>query len=381
MPSKTSTPNLVNNPGERLTAIWRAPGRVNLIGDHTDYNDGFVLPFAIPQGTTVTAALTDDNMFGVTSARFVEPASRQPIDSLAPNADSWTAYVEGVVWLMRGEGVRLPGLSVAIDGDLPMGAGLSSSAALTCAALCALLELTDQSWSADRIADAARRVENEYVGSPVGIMDPIVIMQATPGHAVFLDCQSRHHEQVPLDLVGQSLSLLVFDTDTRHQTAGPAYAERVVECQQAARLLNVASLRHVRGVTELDRLPDPTLRARARHVVTENGRVLEVVRSLRSGDLARVGSLMTESHSSLRDDYEVSTPELDLVVSSALEAGALGARLTGAGMGGSAIVLAREPDADAVATSVQLAFRHEGLSTPTLLNVVPAQGTRRIDAH
>ena len=340
-----------------------------------------MLPFAIEQATTVSVTSTPGGILRVTSTQYPQQVSRHPIDSLAPNADSWTAYVEGVVWLLRGEGVRMPGLSVAIDGDLPMGAGLSSSAALTCATFCALLELTDQSWSADRIADAAQRVENEYVGSPVGIMDPMVVMHARPGHLVLLDCQSRQHEQIRLDLAGQRLSLLVFDAGTRHQTAGPVYAARVAECQQAARLLKVESLRDVDDATALDALQDSTLRARARHVVTENSRVREVVQSLRSDDLTRVGSLMTESHFSLRDDYQVSTPELDLVVSASLAAGALGARLTGAGMGGSVIVLAREQNVDAVAASVRLAFEQEGLPPPMSLNVVPAQGTRRMAAH
>ncbi len=357
--------------------VWRAPGRVNLIGDHTDYNGGFVLPFAIPQTTTASVAATDDGLLSVTSSQYSEVASR-PIDALAPNRAGWTTYVEGVVWLLRSEGLRIPGASVAVDGDLPIGAGLSSSAALTCATLCALLELTDQTWTADRIAEAARRVENEYVGSPVGIMDPAVIMHAQPLQAVFLDCQSRSVEQVPLDLADHDLSLLVFITAAPHQTAGPVYARRVTECRQAARLLNVESLRDVTDAAELEFVQDPILRARARHVVTENNRVLEAVQYLRSGDLASVGSLMTASHFSLRDDYEVSTPELDLVVSSALEAGAIGARMTGAGLGGSAIVLARREDANEIGTSVQLAFGQIGLPPPKHLDVVPVAGTRRI---
>jgi galactokinase len=339
-------------------STWRAPGRVTLIGDHTDYARGWVLPFAVPLATTVRVSTTS-----VATLRVVSNAQSEvhevALESLAPGRRGWARYVEGAAWLLAREAAhdtarreRAPaaGLLVEVGSDLPVGAGLASSTALVCATLAALLDVLDppvrRRWSATDIALAARRVENEYVGAPVGVMDPVVVMSAAAGHGLLLDTATMATEQLLLPLAepgsdtsADAVAALVVDTGRAHQTGGAGYAERVAQVHEAAHALGVASLRDVADPGAVERLADPTLRSRARHVVTENARVLAVAALLREGRVGDLGPLLTASHRSLRDDFAVSTPELDLVVEQSLAAGALGARLTGAGMGGCALAL------------------------------------------
>jgi galactokinase len=337
------------------------------------------LPIGVQLGITVDATLRTDGALVVQSAQVAEPPQRLTLSALAPNARGWTAYVEGAAWVLSRHGLRLPGADVFVDGDLPMAAGLSSSAALTCAALSTFLDLEGQAWAPERVAAAEREVENEYVGAPVGVMDPMVVMLAERGRALFLDTLSLATEQMPLGLAAAGLSLLVVDTGSAHRTAGPGYAERVNQCRDAASALGVASLREVPSSADVDAITDPVVRARARHVVSENDRVLQTVQLLREDRVADIGPLMTASHASLRDNFEVSTPALDLVVRTALAAGALGARLTGAGFGGSAVALVPSRGVVDVTATVIRELAASGVTHPHVLEIYPSRGAHRVD--
>ena len=352
---------------------------MTLIGDHTDYARGWVLPFAVPLFTTVRVSTTSVATLRVVSNAHSE-VHEVALESLTPGRSGWARYVEGAVWLLaretahdtaRVERAQAEGLLVEVGSDLPVGAGLASSTALVCATLAGLLDVLDppvrRRWSATDIALAARRVENEYVGAPVGVMDPIAVMSATAGHGLLLDTATMATEQLVLPLAdpghgtrSDAVAALVVDTGRPHQTGGAGYAERVAQVDEAARALGVASLRDVGDPAAVERLADPTLRSRARHVVTENARVLAVAALLREGRVGDLGPLLTASHRSLRDDFAVSTPELDLVVEQSLAAGALGARLTGAGMGGCALALVPADAALGVRSRVLRALGERG---------------------
>ncbi len=346
---------------------------MNLIGDHTDYSGGFVLPLAIDLATTVRLTSRSTGRFTAHSSLVPDESVDVPLGALDAVPHRWARYVAGAVRLLSDEGVTLGGVEVRVDSTLPVGAGLSSSAALVCATLGALLDAAGRRWDRQGIALAARRVENEYLGAPVGVMDPTVVMQARAGHALLLDARTLEREQIPVPLVPpgahEGCSLLVVDTGVSHSTGDHAYAERVTQCATAAELLGVASLRDVATVDALGALTDPVLRARARHVVSENERVLTVASLLRQGRVQDIGPLLTASHRSLRDDFAVSTDALDLVVSSALAAGALGARVTGAGFGGSAVVLVPAAKARQVADEVRKSLVSQGMSSPTVRSV------------
>jgi galactokinase len=357
---------------------WWAPGRVTLIGDHTDYTGGLVLPFAIPQGSTVDVEVDATGTVTVRSTRFPGKVHRRPLSGL-PEADSgWAAYVDGAVHLLRSSGVPIEGVTVTITSDLPVGAGLSSSAALTCATLAALSEATDQRLAPDEIATLAQRVENEYIRAPVGFMDPAVVMLASAGHALLVDCSARTVSSVPFDLAADDLVTLVVDTGERHATSGSTYAERVEQCRAVVTRLGISSLREVKDVTTVELIDDPVLRARARHVVTENERVRAVVALLRAGRAREIGPMLIASHESLRDDFGVSTRALDLVVDGALDAGALGARLTGAGMGGCAVLLSNRTTASGVTAEVQKALYDKGYRDSVVRAVQPSGAARRV---
>jgi galactokinase len=334
--------------GRPAETVWSAPGRANLIGEHTDYNDGFVLPFALEQRVFVAAARRDD---GQLVAR-----------SLQTTDESWLAYPFGVTWALRQLG-EVAGADLLVDGRVPLGAGLSSSAALECAVACALAELSGLDLSPVELALACRTAESEVAGVPCGAMDQLAALLCTPGHALFLDTRTLETRQLPLDVEADGLALLLLDTGVRHALAASAYAERRSQCERAARELGVAALRDV-PPTGLDgalrALAEPRLRRRVRHVVTENERVLNSVDLLAAGRTRELGGLLTESHGSLRDDFEVSWPEADDLVEAALAAGALGARMIGGGFGGCVLVLA---DAD--------------VHIPEAQRVVPAAAARR----
>jgi galactokinase len=352
--------------------VWAAPGRVNLIGEHTDYNDGYVLPFALPQRTYVAAALSGGPEWTVWSAQPDEAVSF-PGTGLAPGAVSgWAAYVAGVVWALQERGYDVPPARLAITSDVPLGAGLSSSAALECAVLTCLLDLAGLEVPVPERPALAQRAENEYVGVPCGIMDQTAAVLCRTGHALFLDCRTGGTEHVPFDA-----TLLVIDTRAPHQLVTGEYAVRRAACEQAARTLGIPALRDARE-SDLDRLTDPLIRRRARHVVTENQRVLDTVALLRAGSVTGIGPLLSASHASMRDDYEITVPEVDVAAASAEAAGAHGARMTGGGFGGCVIALVDAAAVEAVATEVATAFAARGFTAPTWFTATPHSGASRI---
>jgi galactokinase len=366
--------------GRDPDGVWAAPGRVNLIGEHTDYNDGFVLPAAIDRQVLAAAGRRGDGRLRLWSLQAGPPADLALAEVGPGRVEGWAAYPAGVAWALGQAGVELGGADVVVDGDVPAGSGLSSSAALECATATALADLGGAGLDRVALAGLARRAENEVVGVPSGVMDQMVSMLGRAGHALFLDTRSLATEQVPLPLEAAGLCLVVIDTRAGHRLVDGAYADRRAACEAAAAVLGVPALRdatpeQVEAAAEA--LGDPGLR-RARHVVTENARVLEAVAWLRSGDLDRLGPLLAASHASLRDDYEVSSPELDTAVEAAVDAGAVGARMTGAGFGGSAIALVRADLAGRVAERAAEAFAAAGFGPPEVTAVVPSDGARRL---
>jgi galactokinase len=369
--------------GERFggepEGVWRAPGRVNFIGEHTDYNEGFALPFAIRAGVCVAAAARDDGLLALASRQHGEAVVTASIGALAPgHVAGWAAYPAGVAWALRSAGHRVGGANLAIDADLAAGAGLSSSAALECAAGLALVSLYGLDVRRAELAALGRRAENDFVGVPTGLMDQLAVLLGQAGHALLLDCRTAAVTPVPLDADAAGLALLVIDTRAHHELTDGGYAARRVACEDAARALGVLSLRDVTSVGGLGALGDPVLLRRARHVVSENRRVLDTVELLRGGQLGRAGSLLTASHASLRDDFEVSWPEADATVEAALGAGAYGARMTGGGFGGSVIALVQADTADVVADAVAGAFARRGWRAPEITPTQPSQGAARV---
>jgi galactokinase len=362
--------------------VWHAPGRANLIGEHTDYNEGFVLPFALDRGMLAAAALTGGAALELRDAGMpdAEPGARVtvPLDTLAPGAvTGWAAYPAGVAWALREAGYPVAGARLAIDSDLPQGAGLSSSAALECATALALTQLHGIDVPRPELAAIARRAENEFVGVPSGIMDQSASLLCQAGHALLLDCRSGGRTAVPLDPAAASLALLIIDTRARHTLTDSGYTARHGECEAAARALGVRSLREIDNVQALSRLADPVLRRRARHVITENDRVLRAVDLMRRSQFGGVGQLLNASHASLANDFEISWPEADTTVEAAVGAGALGARMMGGGFGGSVIALVPE-DATAVREAVCAAFDSRGWPAPQFLDAPPSDGAHRV---
>jgi galactokinase len=365
--------------GRRPDLAWSAPGRVNLIGEHTDYNDGYVLPFALRHRTTVEIARSADPQWTVWSEASGETVTFGPDELVPGRVTGWVAYVAGVVWALRSSGVDVAPADLAVTSDVPLGAGLSSSAALECATLGALLDLAgaDVSDPAARAAwpAIAQRAENDFVGVPCGIMDQSASTLCREGHALFLDCRSLATEHVPFALESAGLAMLVIDTRAPHHLVAGEYATRRATCEAAARSLGVPALRDVTDLdAALSALPDRLARARVRHVVTENERVLRTVQLLRAGRVPEIGPELTRSHESLRDDYEVTVPELDIAVEVALAGGALGARMTGGGFGGCVIVLVEAAATSDVARAVSTAFVANGFGAPEAFVALPAGG-------
>ena len=357
-------------------AVGRAPGRVNLIGEHTDYNAGLCLPLALPRSASAAVASRPDGSLRVRSRSFND-AWEGSLDELTPGSTSgWAGYVTGVLWALRQGGLDVPGLDIRIDSDVPIGAGLSSSAALECAvavAVAGLLDLPLDERVRTRLAHACVRAETEYVGAPTGGMDQTVAMLATEGAALLIDFEDDTTNDVPLPLPEAGLTLVVTDTGVEHAHATGGYAERRADCEAAADALGLDSLRQA-TLPDLDRLTDERLQRRARHIVTENARVEDAVAAIRESDWSALGTLLDASHHSLRDDFEVSCPELDLAVTTAREAGALGARMTGGGFGGSIVSLVPEERAGAVTTALDVAFAAAGLGAPAHLEATPSPG-------
>ena len=368
--------------GGKPDGTWWAPGRVNLIGEHTDYNDGFVLPLALEQGVAAAARASEQPVLRARSLRQ-ESTVELPLAAVAPGkVDGWVAYVAGVAWALREAGHDVPGLDVVIDGDVPVGAGLSSSAALECAVAVAWNDLAGLALSRDDLAAAARRAENEVAGAPTGIMDQMASLHGRAGHLVFIDTRSLAVEHVPFAPQDADLALLVIDTRAPHALVDGEYAERHRSCAQAVELLGVRALRDVSAdelESALSRLDDDLLRRRVRHVVTENARVLDVVAALRSGDdPRRIGPTLTASHASMRDDFEITVPQVDTAVAAALDAGAHGARMTGGGFGGCVLALVDTDGAETVLRAVETAYSAAGYRAPTGFVATAADGAHRL---
>ena len=362
--------------------VWSAPGRVNLIGEHTDYNGGFVLPFAIDRRTDVAAARRSDGALRVVSLQKSDDVVTVDVATLRPgDRDDWAGYVLGTVWALRQAGHDVGGLDLVIDGGVPVGSGLSSSAALECAVALAALELHDIEIPRESLARIAQHAENDYVGVPCGLMDQMAASVCRAGHALFFDVRDDVREHEPFAPQASGLALMVIDTRAQHAHSGGEYAARRRACEAAAARLGVPLLRDITA-SDLDdalqQLDDEELRKRTRHVVTENARVLAARELLRAREFAELGATLTASHRSLRDDFEVSCAELDLAVDTALNSGALGARMTGGGFGGCAIALVNADDTAAVGGMVEKAFAQSGFTAPTIMVPQVADGVLRI---
>jgi galactokinase len=375
--------------GRDCAGVWSAPGRVNLIGEHTDYNQGFVLPFAIAARTAVAAGPRTDGQLVLASGQFAGNLAALPLAGIGPGAvTGWTAYPAGVAWALglagpAVTGTETGGANLYVHSAVPTGSGLSSSAALSCSVALALNDLHGLGASRADLARACQRAENEVVGAPTGIMDEFASLFGQDGAAVFIDCRSVQGENVPLPLTAAGLQIVLADTREQHAHAAGGYADRRAACDRAARALGVPALRDV-GPADLDRAAaalDPETFRRVRHVVTEDQRVLETVAGLRAGELtsdpAAIGALLTASHASMRDDFEITTPALDLAAATAVKAGAAGARMTGGGFGGSIIALTPADQATAVSSAIAAALPRAGYPAPRLSTVAPSDGARR----
>ncbi len=364
--------------GYEASGLWAAPGRVNLIGEHTDYNDGVVLPFAIAERTEAAIAPRSDGHIRVCSVQNPGEIIEVKAARLSPGLPrGWAAYAVGVAWAMECS----EGFDLAIDSSVPVGSGLSSSAALTCSVGLGINELFGFGLTRRQIARAARKAENDYVGAPTGGMDQMASLLCTAGHALLYDVRADTTDQVPFAPEQAGLGVLVVDSMIRHGHAGGEYESRREDCEESARRLNVQSLR---GVTvgdlpiALGQLGDERLVKRTRHVVTENQRVFDVAAALGKDDWQRVGLLLTEAHESYRDDFEASCPEVDVAVAALLEAGALGARLTGGGFGGAAIALVPIEGIDDACAAVTTAYDARGYQPANMFTVTPSAGAQRI---
>ncbi|MFF0753435.1 galactokinase [Streptomyces sp. NPDC004267] len=368
--------------GHAPDGVWAAPGRVNLIGEYTDFNEGFVLPLALPHTAVAAVSRRDDGILRLHSRDVDGPVVELDVDALKPGGvDGWAAYPAGVVWALREAGHAVGGADVHLASTVPTGAGLSSSAALEVVTALALNDLYGLGLTRPRLALLAQRAENAFVGVPCGVMDQMASACAEDGHALFLDTRDLSYRQVPFDLAAVGLRLLVVDTRVKHALGDGAYAERRAGCEAGARALGVRALREVDAAQlsdALGRLSDETVRRYVRHVVSDNDRVARTIALLDAGDVRAVGAVLVEGHASLRDDLRVSCPELDLAVAAAVGAGALGARMTGGGFGGSAVVLVDADAADAVAGAVRAAFREAGHAEPGVFTAVPSGGARRL---
>ncbi|MCU0283955.1 MAG: galactokinase [Candidatus Nanopelagicales bacterium] len=372
--------------GGEPDGVWASPGRVNLIGEHVDYNGGLCLPMALPHRTFAAVRRRDDDVVRLVSALAPDEAWTGTLGGIAPGlVSSWVAYAGGTAWSLGQAGHALGGFDAAIASCVPLGAGLSSSAAIECAVALALDELFDLGLAASGDAGRAHlaavcvRAENEVAGAPTGGMDQAASLRATAGHALLLDTLDHSVAQVPFHLAEAGLELLVIDTRAEHALVDGQYAARRAACHAAAARLGVGTLREVDDLpAALAALPDPVEQQRVRHVVTEIARVEQFVALVRDDRVREVGPLMDASHESLRLDYEVSCDELDVAVVSARAAGALGARMTGGGFGGSAIALVEESSVGAVGAAVTEAFVDRGWPEPGLLIASAAPGGARV---
>jgi galactokinase len=357
---------------EEPTLLVRAPGRVNLIGGHTDYNDGFVLPIAIDRAVWIALRVRPDRQVVVHSTDF-EETGEFSLDDLQ-RGQGWLEYLKGMAQTLQQAGYTLRGWEGVMAGDVPIGAGLSSSAATEMAVARAFMAVSGFDWDPVRMAAAGQRCENEWIGVNSGIMDQMASALAQAGQALFLDCRTLAYEQVPLP---QGLAVVVMDTATRRGLVGSAYNQRRSQCEAAAHVLGVKALRDA-NLDQLqaaeDKMDEITFR-RARHIITENQRVLHAVQAMHAGEVVRLGRLLDASHASLRDDFEVSNLALDQMVACARQqAGYLGARMTGAGFGGCAVALVREADQQAFVGHVLDCYHRTSGLEPNLYPCQASQG-------
>jgi galactokinase len=359
--------------GEEPDLVAAAPGRVNLIGEHIDYSEGFVLPFAIKDRTFAAVRKRDDSMVRIASAQRRNKIVTVDIADVKPGLKGeWERYALGVLWSM---GVT-SGVDIMIDGHVPLGAGLSSSAALECSVATAMNHLFDMGFSLEELARLTQKAENQYVGVPCGIMDQSVSLMATQGFALLLDCRDLSTRNISFDVASHGLELLIIDTQAHHALTDGGYAERRASCESVATKLAVKSMREL-TMAQLDAARDQITKTeyiRARHAVGEMKRVLDCVDALSIGDFAKVGELINQSHISLRDDYTVSCPELDTAVEASLAAGALGSRMVGGGFGGSAIALIDASKTAQTIRAVESAFAVKKFKAPRFFTSLPSQG-------
>jgi len=367
--------------GAEPDGVWTAPGRVNLIGEHVDYSGGRCLPTALTRVTAAAVRRRDDDRVRLSSTDpDAEPFEGTLADLGPGEVSGWAGYAAGTLWALQQAGVEVPGLDMAVSSDVPLGAGLSSSASLEAAVALSAAELAgraDDPALRHLLVRAAIRAENEVVGAGTGGMDQTVALLAEEGAALLIHTRDFRTEPVQLGLAEAGLELMVIDTRVTHTLADGQYAKRRADCDEAARQLGLEWLSDA-TIDDVERLTDPRLQARTRHVVTENRRVDEVVELVRAGRVAEIGPLLDASHASLRDDYEVSAVELDVVVAAATGGGALGARMVGGGFGGSAIALVRTTDAAAVGEAVVAACRQRDLRLPGILTVTSGPAARRL---
>lgn len=372
--------------GGRPDGVWAAPGRVNLIGEHVDYNAGLCLPLALPHAAFAAVRRREDQVVRVVSELNRHHVWQGQVADIQPGRGipSWVAYIAGVAWASVQAGLSTGGFDVAVASCVPVGAGLSSSASVECATGIALDELFSWQLAADddgraRLAALCVQAENDVAGAPTGGMDQAVSLRSSAGHAMELDCRDGAVRPVPFDLGASGLALLVIDTRASHALADGQYGRRRAACESAAQHLGVSSLREVTDQDDaLSRLTDEWERRCVRHVVSEIGRVREVTTLLDAGRLKEIGPLLDASHASLRDDYGVSCPELDAAVAAAKSSGALGARMTGGGFGGSAIALAPVESIPAIQDAVAAAYAQQDWRPPQFLHATPCAPARRV---
>jgi galactokinase len=354
---------------------YAAPGRINLIGEHTDYNLGFALPIALPEHTVVTYVPDDSDSIMVRSDR--EAAQIQiPLGTVPGEVSGWAGYVAGVVWAMRSAGHRVCGGRMSVTGGVEMGSGLASSAALECAALGAIVVATGLGLNRVEQARIAQRAENEYVGAPTGLLDQLASLFGEERRALLIDFRDVSVRPVVFDPDASEVALLLINSRATHQHAGGEYAARRASCERAAADLAVSSLRDVqgRGPSALEAVTDPVAARRARHILTENQRVLDFVDALSRSDFTEAGQILTASHASMRDDFEITTAHIDLLADTAVRAGALGARMTGGGFGGCVIALVATSKVDAVGDAVRRAASESDYPEPTVTRTHAGRG-------
>lgn len=356
-----------------MTARYAAPGRINLIGEHTDYNLGWALPIALPQRTVVTFVPNRTDAITVCSDRMDGPV-RIRLDTAPGDVTGWAGYVAGVVWALRRAGHLVPGGAMSISSDVEMGSGLASSAALECAALGAIASAAGV--RIDRIEQArlAQRAENDYVGTPTGLLDQLAALFGEPSTALLIDFAELTVRSVAFDPDASGVSLLLIDSRARHRHVGGEYAARRASCERAAADLRASSLRDIQDLSVLDAVTDPVAARRARHVLTENRRVLDFVAALGDSDFTEAGRILTASHASMRDDFEITTEHIDLIADTAVRAGALGARMTGGGFGGCVIGLVPDARVEAVGQAVRRAVPGAGYERPVITRTYAAEG-------